>query len=448
MPRVDGIHQCAYNCETTKGNSVKISLPYTEGSLEAEVSRGTCIATLDIRDAPELPNRVASIQKVLENPIGLDKNIFDTVQSGETVSIIVSDSFRQTRADQVLPILIGGLVWGGVDEESISITFATGTHRGPTPTEQKHILGEGLYRRFQGRLFAHDAWDRDNLVYLGTTSRGTRVEINRRVHESDRIVVTGSVVLHYFGGYGGGRKSVVPGIASVDTIAHNHAMNLHPHEDRLDPAVCIGGMEGNPVAEDMLEATKLTHVDCIVNTVLNKQGQISGFFTGELEAAHTAATNFAHTFFSVNIPERADLVIAASPTTKNFVQTHKALFNAYQAVKPGGRIVLLAPCPEGLGGEQFLKWIRLATPSAIIAGLREQSEINGQTALSTVQKAPITILVTGLSEPDVALLGARKAGTLQGALDLALAELKDAGNPEPNYYLMPSAAYTVPFLET
>ncbi len=127
------------------------------------------------------------------------------------------------------------------------------------------------------------------------------------------------------------------------------------------------------------------------------------------------------------------------------MQTHKALFNSYQAVKPDGRIVLLTPCGEGLGGEQFAKWARLGNRSAIIAGLRENSEINGQTALSTVEKSPITVMVTEMSEGDVGVLGARKAASFQDAVDLAFSEVRAAGREQPTYYLMPSAAYTVPF---
>lgn len=426
-------------------DSPDVNILYGESQLHARVAGGKCLGTLDIRDIPEVPNRLESIRRVLEHPIGMDESLFEAADAGETVALLVSDSFRQTRADQVLPVLIGGLVWAGVPEEAISITFATGMHRGPTPEEQEQILGKGLCRRFRGRLFVHDPRDRGNLVYVGTTRRGTRVEINRRVHESGRIIATGAVALHYFGGFGGGRKSVVPGIASVETIAHNHSMNLDPEEDRLDPAVAIGELDGNPVAEDMLEAARFTHVDGIVNTVLNREGAIAGLFAGEMDAAHRAATIFARNLFSVNIEARADLVIAASPSTRNYVQTHKALFNAYQALRPGGRIVLAAPCREGLGGEQFVKWLRLGSRSAIIAGLRAESEINGQTALSTVEKAPMTLFVSELAEKDVRLLGGRKAGTLQEAVDVALGELKGAGRGDPTYYVMPSAAYTVPF---
>ena len=150
--------------------------------------------------------------------------------------------------------------------------------------------------------------------------------------------------------------------------------------------------------------------------------------------------------FAVEISERADVVIAASASTQNFVQTHKALFNSYQAVKPDGRIVLVTPCSEGLGGEQFAKWLRLGNRSAIIAGLRKQSEINGQTALSTVEKAPITLMVTDMSGEDVDQLGARKMSTFQEAVNAAFDDVTAQGVSEPTYYVMPSAAYTVPFL--
>jgi nickel-dependent lactate racemase len=382
---------------------------------------------------------------VLQSPIGLDRNIFEIVQPGETVAIVVSDATRKTRVEQILPTLIDGLLEAGIAEGAISFVFSTGTHRTMSAEEQEHVLGEAIYRRFRERSFVHDAHDEANLVYVGTTSRGTRVEINRRVHEADRIIATGAAVFHYFGGYGGGRKSIVPGVASVGAIAHNHAMNLDPHNDQLNPAVRIGGLDGNPVAEDMLEGTRLTHVDYVINTVLNRSGDIAAIFAGELEAAHMAAVEFARETFAVHIGERADIVIAASPSTINFVQTHKALFNSYQAVKPDGRIVLLTPCSEGLGGEQFAKWARLGNRSAIIAGLRKNSEINGQTALSTIEKSPITVMVTEMSEGDVGVLGARKAASFQDAVDLAFGEVRAAGREQPTYYLMPSAAYTVPF---
>ena len=402
---------------------------------------GRDLGAIAVGNAPALEPVETAVRAALDAPYGVAPRVCDLAKPGESIAIIVADSFRATGAHWFVPVLLDELGRAGCRDTDISFYFATGTHRPPTPEEQATILGPEVYERFRERLYNHDADDDANLVRLGVTQRGTPVLLNRRVHESDRIIATGSVVLHYFGGFGGGHKTVVPGVAGRATIAHNHAMNLHPTEDRLDPSVRIGEIEGNPVAEDLREAVGMTHVDAILNTVMNQQGEIAGVFYGELAPAHAQACAFARSLYAIPIQERADLVIAAALGPRNFVQTHKALYNAWQAMKPGGRIVLVAPCPEGLGGDQFVKWLRLGDRGAIIAGLRRDSEINGQTALSTVEKAPSTWMVTELRDDDVRLLGARRAATLQEAIDNAVREL---GGGDFTFYTMPSAAYTVP----
>lgn len=423
-----------------------LTLPYGTDTLEATLGFGHLLGVLDVADVPTLPDADTAIRRALECPIGLARNPLHAFKRGETVAIVVSDAFRETRADVFLPVLMEALGEAGIRDEDMLIMFATGTHRPPTETEQRRILGEAMARRFHGRIFSHDAHEVSNLRYMGTTRRGTPVLINRRVRDCTRIIATGSVVMHYFGGFGGGRKAIVPGLAGVDTISHNHAMNLDPFSDGLNPNVRIGALDGNPVAEDMLEAARLVGVDMILNTVLNRRQDIAGVFAGELDAAHRAAAAFAQSVFAVTIPERADLVIASSGGSKNFVQSHKALFNAYQAMKPGGRIVLAVKCPEGLGGEQFVKWLRLGHRAAIVAELRKRSEINGQTALSTIEKSPATIFLTEMSGEDVGMLGGRKAPDMPTALDLARRALAEAGHIDPSVYVMPSASYTVPFL--
>jgi nickel-dependent lactate racemase len=426
--------------------TIEINMPYGDDLVRATLPVSRILGTLDVTDTASLEDRDHAIREAIENPVGFGKNIFQIVNPGETIAIIVPDSFRTTRVDQILPVLVEGLIESGISEREIFFIYATGTHRNPTPKEEQKILGDRIYKRFRNQTFVHDASDKNNLVYIGTTSRGTKVQLNRHVQEADRIIATGSVVFHYFGGYGGGRKSIVPGVASVTSIASNHSMNLHPTEDQIDPAVRIGALEGNPVAEDMLEAAQQSHVDYIINTVLNRNSDIAAVFAGELEAAHLEATKFAHSQFANDIHEQADIVIAASPSTQNFVQTHKALFNAYQAVKPHGRIILLAPCTEGLGGDQFVKWLRLGSREAIIAGLRKESEINGQTALSTIQKAPMTYVVSEMPEDDVMMMRGLVAQSLDDAVTKAFRDLAAVGCSEPTVYLMPSAAYTVPFL--
>lgn len=402
------------------------------------------LGTLDIADTPELAERDAAVRNAIRRPIGLKRGLGSILKQGETVAIIVSDAFRQTRADQVLPILVEELNQAGIPDTDIQFLFATGVHRPPKREEQARILGPTIYERFKERAYAHDPRDEANLVNVGTTSRGTPVIVNRRAVEAKRRIIVGAVVLHYFGGFGGGRKSILPGLASVESIARNHSMNLDPVEDRLNPDVRIGVLDGNPVAEDMLEAAQLVGVDFTINAVLNRHAQIAAVFAGELDAAHRVAADYARGMFAAPITQRADLVVANAGPTRNFVQSHKALYNAYQAVKPDGRIIFVARCEEGLGGDAFSKWIRLGNREAIIAGLRRHSEINGQTALSTVEKAPITLFITDMTDADVATLGGRKWPTLEQAIATAMSEL--AIRAPLTGYIMPTAAYTVPVL--
>ncbi len=425
-----------------------VRVPYGSTTIEAELAWGRSLGTLDMADAEPLHDLEKAVHHAITAPIGLKHGLYSLVQPDETVAIVLSDAFRHTGMHLILPTVIAGLNRAGIRDEDFLFVFACGTHRPPTQTEQARILGQALYDRFSRQTLVHDPRDEDNLLYVGTTSRGTPVRVNRQVQDCDRVIVTGAVVFHYFGGFGGGRKSIVPGIAGMDTIAHNHALNLDPEKDGLNPAVRIGALDGNPVAEDMLEASQFTKVDFLINTVLNRAGEIAGIFAGDLDAAHRVAARFAHQLFAVPLKRRADLVIASAGNPKNFIQSHKALFNAYQAVKPEGRIVLAAPCPEGFGGETFSQWLRLGERNAVIRELRKRAEINGQTALSTLEKAPITTFITELSEQEVKLLGGRKASSLPEALDLVSGDFARAGVAEPLYYIMPSASYTVPFSAT
>lgn len=404
---------------------------------------GCLLGVIDIADSPALCDAEQSLLARMATPIGMEEPLLAGIRRGERLAIIVSDAYRQTGVHRYLPVLTRELAQVGVTAENIRFIFASGTHRVPTPEQQRAILGAEIYERFKDRCFVREAYNPERHVFVGTTSRGTPVELERLAMECERIIATGAVVLHYFGGFGGGRKSIVPGLASARTIAHNHALNLHPTDNRMHPDVRIGVIDGNPVAEDMLEAAKMARVHGIINTVLNRRGEIAGLFVGELEAAHRAAAEFARSLFAVPIREKADLVIASAGGAKNYVQSHKALYNAYQALKPGGRIIFLAPCEEGLGGESIEKWLRLGDVDAIFAALRKQSEIYGQTALSTREKSPSALMVTELSEADVQLIGARKFASLYEALTSARCELGD----DATYYVMPSAAYTVPFVE-
>jgi len=429
-------------------SKLRHTIPYGNNEVEFALPNSLSVEILNVGQTAPLENPEEAFAQKMRNPIGQSTPFLDSFAPSDTVTIVVSDSFRQTEIHLLLPTLVAKIRERGIANDQIQFIYSTGTHRAPNPVEEQEILGKEIYDEFQNQCFAHDANDESNLVFVGETSRRTPVFLNKKVVESDRVILTGSVVLHYFGGFGGGRKSMVPGLAGTKTIAHNHAMNLHPTRDELDADVSIGRSDGNPVAEDMLEATKFAAIDGIINTVLNENQEIAEIFVGDLETAHEEASTFAKTLFTVPVTNPADLVIAASAHTKNFVQTHKALFNAYQAMKPGGSILLGCPCPEGIGGRNFEKWLELGQRSEIIAGLRIQSEINGQTALSTREKAPHSTLITEMDDSAVGLLGANRRESLQIAVDEWISIQNQADFSSVRCIIMPNAAYTVPILDS
>ncbi len=425
---------------------MKIEIPYGDTSLEALADWVRPLGTLDVGETKALTDVGAGLLEGLANPIG-GPPLQGRLRPGGSVVIVVSDSFRKTCVDQVLPALLSWLADRGVEEESITFLVATGSHRGPTPDELDEILGRAIHRRFVGRIHAHDPLDRDNLIDLGTTSRGTPVSLNKIAATADTLIVTGTVVLHYFGGFGGGRKSIVPGLAGLETIAANHALNLDPVEDTLNPNVAIGRMAGNPVAEDMLEGALLGPEAFLINTVLDRSGRIARIFVGNLVEAHEAACAFSASLYAVPIYERADLVIASAGTAKNFIQSHKSLYNACQAAKPDGLILLITPAAEGYGGNKFADWLALGTRSAIIAALRQHAEINGQTALSTLEKARRTVFLTRMDARLVEAMGGRRVDSLAEGLALLHRDFVRSGIERPSCLVMPSASVTVPLLE-
>ncbi len=418
----------------------------------SEVLERYQVANLGVLSAPAPRSALADdeIRDALRRPVWSGAGAgaaWSRVAPGERTCIVVSDHTRKTGASRVLPILLDGLFARGCSAGDLFILFASGIHRRPKSEEIDRILGPDVARAFAGRIFFHDADASAGLVDVGATPRGHRVRLNRLAVEARRLILVGAATYHYHAGFGGGRKSLVPGLAGRETIAWNHSLTLDPDADRIHPAVRIGNTDGNPVAEEMLAGARLRPPDAIVNTVLSPAGEVVGVFAGDMEPAHRAACALVERVSRVDIREAADLVIASAGSASNWVQSHKALFNASRAVGAEGRIILLAPCPDGLGDEGFRRWARLRDVRDIYRGLRQAPEVLGQTALSTRERGARTIAVTGMGADDVSDLGIETAPDLDAAVCDSLARLRErVGGRTPTCYLMPEAMSVVPFL--
>lgn len=367
----------------------------------------------------------ALITAALDAPVA-SARLEAIVSPGEKVVIVTSDITRATGSPLYLPLLVERLHRAGVPDDAIEIVIALGIHRRQTAAEHRQILGS-LSGRI--RVSDHDCDDEKQLVDFGVTSSGLPVQINRTVAEADRVIVTGTVGLHYFAGFGGGRKGLVPGVASRATCMATHFAIFNPAEiGGRQPLATAGNLAGNPVHGAILEAARRVRPDFLFNTVLAPDKRLIAAFAGDLEAAHLAACDLARAIYTVPLAAPAELAVVSCgghPKDINFVQAHKAFDYGVRALVPGGTLILLAACPDGFGNATFADWLRYRDLGEFEQALRARYEINGQTALATLEKSRRyrTILVSEFSAAETALLGMEKAQSLDRALEMAYEKL-------------------------
>jgi len=401
-----------------------------------------------ILQAEQLPQVAAAeqlIDEALVNPIGT-LTLEKIIQPGERVAIVTSDITRYSGSEIYLPILIAELNNVGIPDSDIEIIIALGIHRQQTAKEHQKILGS-----LSGRIavYDHECDDPEELVDLGMTDSGIPVQVNRRVVAADRVIVTGTIGFHYFAGFGGGRKGLVPGVASRETCMASHFAVFNPPEvGGKHPQAVVGVMEGNPVNENLLQAARLVNPDFLLNTVLSPQKKILGVFCGDLERAHLTGCEMVRSLFQVKLSQLADLAVIScggEPKDINFIQAQKALDYGCRAVKEGGTIIFLAACRDGFGHDTFFDWFRYQNLDEFEQELRKNYQINGQTAHAVLSKTRRfrVVLISELSATETEQMGMEKAADLQSALDLVLPELE----PDAEIVVIPDGGVVLPMLD-
>jgi len=328
---------------------VDVWLPYGKTEVCARIPIRNFLGAIEPKEKPGVADPRAEIESALREPVGT-KQLSEIAKPGDKAVVVVDDATRATPSRlMVLPIL-NELNRAGVKDEDVTIIFACGAHRAVEPEEMEKLVGEDTLKRM--KAISHDYKSEDQ-VYIGKTRFGTKVYVNKTFAEADVRVLTGDVGLHYYAGYGGGRKSLLPGITSLDTLKKNHAMLVHPKAK-------MGVLEGNPVHEDMMEAAKLAKVNSILNIVTNSRRELVRAFAGDLEQAFYEGVKLVDEIYKVPIERRADIVVVSSgghPFDIDLYQACKGVLSALEAVKRGGVIVLVAECPEGHGNDVFYDWM-------------------------------------------------------------------------------------------
>lgn len=412
-------------------------LRYGKHVLEVQVPRKNILSIHYPHFSPRLKNCSKAIVNSLREPIG-GAPLKSQVEKGMKLSILVSDITRPCPSSKILPSLIRELNLTGVADEDITVIFATGIHRKHTLREQTSVVGAEMVKRL--RIRDHDAKDEAYMGCVGRTKRGTEVYINKDVIDSDFSIGVANIDIHYFAGYSGGVKSLLPGVSSFETIQQNHSLMLLPNS-------YPGKADGNPVREDLEEACQMTNLRFIVNVVLNEKKEIVKVVSGHPIQAHRSGTVSCDYMYKTPMKEEADIVIASAggfPRDINLYQAQKGLHNAGYAVKKGGTIILVAQCTEGFGNKIFEQTLSESRyPDDVIRKLTRNFALGGHKAFSIARladKAEI-ILISGLPDDLVNkafMKTAKKIGK-------ALREAFMTQGSDATIALMPYAGSTLPF---
>ena len=419
---------------------VDVWLPYGKGDVCVRVPARNLLGSIEPKQASIVADVKAEVERALSEPIGTRK-LSEIAQPEDKVTIVVDDFTRSTPSHAMLPPVLAELNAAGVKDENVTVVFGCGTHRAVKPEEAKRLLGEEVLNRV--KTISHNCKAED-LVFVGKTKYGNKVHVARVFAEADLKVLVGDVGFHYYAGYGGGRKSVLPAVSGEETIHNNHAM-------LLEASARTGVLEGNPVHEDMTEAARLAKVDFILNVVNNSKGEIVKAFAGDLEQAFLEATKLVDEMYRVTIDRRADIVVVSAggyPSDINLYQAYKALDNALEVVKRGGTIIMVAECPEGHGNQVFYDWMtRLEDLKKVEREVKRHFELGGHKAYYLLKALRNHQIILVSSLPDYYANGVFKLKTARAVNDAVREALKNAGS-QAKVWTMPHGNSTLPEIKT
>ncbi len=468
----------------------KYVLPYGQGSKEIELDETLVLKEVRTKEFEPMKNIPYEILEAIYHPIGCPP-INEIIKPGQKIAFICNDPTRVANSFDFMPVLVNEMNKLGVKDEDMHIVFALGTHRPMTDEEMVKAVGKDVASRL--KMYNSLCNEQEDFKYFGTTSRGTPVWINKHLCDVDHVILTGTIVHHYFSGYGGGRKAILPGCAAMETVRVNHSF-------MLDPAAGLGKTTGNPCYEDQMEGVALFAKGrslFLFNAILNAKHQFLKMFAGDYIKAHKEACKFVDEVYGSVIPKEADLVIASCggypkkhqflkmfagdyikahkeackfvdevygsvipkeadlviascggyPKDINVYQMQKTMDNAACAVRKGGAVIMVAECVEGSGSAVLEEACRrLGSPQAIKAELEKDFRIgaNKAYAVTRLMEKAKYYLVTALDRKmarDMLFSGAYD--TIEEAL--AAAE-KEIGKVE-SVIVMPEGSLTVPRVE-
>jgi nickel-dependent lactate racemase len=422
---------------------MKVKLAYGRDGLSVDMPEYRT-TVIEPRFTPGLPDESTAIRAALRQPIGAPP-LRDLVRREDEVVIVFSDLTRPMPNDRVLPILLDEL--SHVPRQNITLINALGTHRPNTETELRGMLGDSIVDYC--RIVQHDCLDQDNLLYLGLTQFGHEIWLNRMFCEAKVKILTGFIEPHFFAGFSGGPKAVLPGVAGEATILGNHSGPMLAH-----PSTNWGITEGNPVWEEINEVANKAKPTFVLNVTLNKDRAITGVFAGDMNEAHRRGAEFARAQAIVEVEQAFDIVIttnAGYPLDLNLYQAVKGMSAAAQIVKPGGSIIVAAECWDGIPdhGEYKNLLHQAHSPQELLSIinrpgflLRDQWEAQVQAQIQL--KADVYLKSSFLSDEETRKALLKPCASIEDTV----AELLARYGPQSSICVLPEGPQTIPVLRS
>jgi len=415
------------------------TLPYGDKLLAFELPASSGALVLSPAALAPAASLEGEIRQALGQPLDCPP-VSAFARPGERATIVIDDYTRATPAARILPLLAGQLNAAGIPDKAITLLVATGTHRACTLLELEAKIGRAALGRF--KVFQHDCQDQASQVFVGVTSRGTPVWVNRHIVETDRLFGIGHIDPSDYAGYSGGYKLLVPGCAALETIDANHAM-----------AVLSAGRHGRvdvPCRQDIDEAGALVRTDLFINCVLTQDGSLIQASAGSPRAVHQAGLGLARQVYEAPCPGPVDIAItSAYPYDVDYYQATRAVEYAADIVRSGGAILLAAACPDGIGSQEFYQI--LAGPGATPDGfLRSLAQRRGKVTynllgyfISRIQaERKLQVYSDGLSAGELQAIGTCKVVDFQAAVDGLLNEY----GPGARIAILPAGSATLPVI--
>lgn len=421
------------------------TLPYGHESLQFTLSAHHYLDRIEPAYLPPAIDALAVIKEALNHPVDgypLSKLITQLRPGEIKVAIAINDKTRPVPYQHLLPPLLESLEQLGVKDDSITFFIATGTHIPMPANEFTKILPDEILHRYQ--VVSHDVDDQANLTMLGTTSRGTKVVVNRQFYESTLKIVTGNIEPHHFAGFSGGYKTAAIGMTGRITINHNHAMLVEPDSR-------IAEFDQNPLRQDIEEIGDLIGVQFALNVILNGEKQIVTAVAGHPRAVMKAGVPISRQICQTPVPGQAyDLVIASAggaPKDINFYQAQKAITHASLLTRDGGVILLAAACPEGSGSQSYEQFMEgLSTPQAVFNKFKETGFRVGPHKSFQVARDAARVHIVLLSQMPAQLVSKllmTPAANPDEAVNKSLSLLRQPNNLPLRIAVLPRATNTI-----